>query len=168
MFVVHRMVRGSEDDSWWWNRGFPIAAAVFAPVFAFVTLGVKQAIGVDIVHEIVRALEHASDVSIAFSGAALAAGLVGLTLIAPATIERSADGETSDPGLRAAAICLAVTTFSATAEFAAQWFFAAFGDLSENVRAFPAMFLLTFLVILVDGLLGTPFWIVRLLQTRAN
>lgn len=167
MFVVHRIVRGASSGSWRWNRGFWIVGTMFALLVAFTLPWLNDALGVNLAHELVGALERGSSVSVAVSGAALAAGLVGLTLMAPPRLEMSAGRENEDSGVVFTASCLAVTTFAATAAFVSQWWLLAFAPLSPTVRSIPGALLATFLVIMLDGLLATPFWIARLVRSRS-
>ena len=171
MFLVHRLVKRMVLDSgsrrrrrWSW-----ILTPLYALAAAAVVTGVARLTGVNVLYELTAAVERAQDVTLVVSAAALAAALVGISVALPHVLQvKALDGERAEE-FALAVLGLVFLAWASTLVLLFQWLLAALSSSPEAIRLVPALSVVTWLILMLDGLVGLPFSMIDALQAlKAN
>ena len=175
MFLVNRLIKRMALDSgsrrrrrWFW-----ILIPLYVLAAAVVATGVATLPGVnvlfEILYELTAAVERAQDVTLVVSAAALAAALVGVSVsLSHALQGKALDGERAEEYALAVLMPIFLVWVS-TLVLLFQWLLAALSSSPEAIRLVPALFVVTWLILMLDALVGLPFSMIDVIQAlKAN
>ena len=171
MFFVNRLIKRMASDSgsrprrrWPW-----ILAPLYVLAAAAVAIGVATLPGVNALYELTAAVERAQDVTLVVSAAALAAALVGVSVALSHALQvKTLDDERADE-FALAVLGPVLLAWVSTLVLLYQWLLAALSSSPEAIRLVPALGVVTWLILMLDGLVGMPFSMIDAIQAlKAN
>lgn len=135
--VLGRVIKWMTGDGWFWRRGLWYLSPVLLFAVAVAVGIVQDTTGINVLDETARlvalAIERSQPVTLALCGAALAAGLLGLTVVVPRVLT-APDVDAAREQLETAAVGLMFTVWAAVFAFVFQWMFAALSDDLQLAR----------------------------------
>ena len=168
--LLGRLIKWINNDGWFWRRGFwyltPIALLSLTLVIGIV----YDTTGVNVLDEtvnfVVNATERSQPVTLTLCGAALAAGLLGLTVVVPRVLSDPGGDTAQVEKLETAALGLVLNVWAAAFVFVFQWLFAALSADPQWARVMLAFSVVLWLILVVDGLTALPLWLVGALRSE--
>ena len=168
--LLGRLIKWINNDGWFWRRGFWYLAPI-APLSLALVIGiVYDTTGVNVLDEaanfVVYATERSQPVTLTLCGAALAAGLLGLTVVVPRVLSDPGGDTAQVQKLETAALGLMLNVWATAFVFVFQWLFAALSADPQWAKVMLASSVVFWLILVVDGLIAVPLWLVDALRSE--